>query len=213
MRKLNPGKSRLRDRPGGWAIELVLIVVAAVGFALAVQAYIVKPYRIPSPSMEPTLAIGQRVLVNRLGTHFGHPSVGDILVFHPPAGADSPTPLCGRQSEGVSTQTPCSAHTSAKSTQVFIKRVVAVGGDRISIRAGRVIRNGKPQSEPFIRPCATDVGCDFPMTITVPRGSYFMMGDNRGASDDSRFWGPVPEDWVIGAAFGTYWPPKRIGLL
>ena len=69
------------------------------------------------------------------------------------------------------------------------------------------------QSEPFIAPCAGGQGCDLPRPITVPRGYVFCMGDNRGASDDSRFWGPMPEDWVIGEAFATYWPPKRIGTL
>src|SRR6059036_2251668 len=73
-------------------LELVLTVAIAVALALLIQAFVVKPYRIPSPSMVPTLEIGQRVLANRL---INHPSVGDIVVFHPPAGADPPTPVCG----------------------------------------------------------------------------------------------------------------------
>ena len=73
--------------------------------------------------------------------------------------------------------------------------------------------NGKLQEEPFAEPCGGGEGCDFPTEITIPAGMYFMMGDNRGSSDDSRFWGPVPEKWIIGQAFATYWPPKRIGLL
>ena len=86
-------------------------------------------------------------------------------------------------------------------------------GDRLQIRNGRVILNGKPQKEPFIRPCQGSDGCDFPTEITVPAGHYFMMGDNRGSSDDSRFWGPVQNNSVIGVAFFTYWPPDRIGTL
>jgi signal peptidase I len=74
------------------------------------------------------------------------------------------------------------------------------------------VLNGKRQAEPFTLPC--DSGdCDYPREITIPADHYFMMGDNRGSSDDSRFWGPVPREWIIGGAFSTYWPPKRIGLL
>src|SRR5260370_3869427 len=78
-------------------VELVLTVAIAVGLALLIQAFIVKPYRIPSPSMVPTLAVGQRVLTNRL---INHPSVGDIVVFHPPHGADPTPPVCGARSRG-----------------------------------------------------------------------------------------------------------------
>ncbi len=95
----------------------------------------------------------------------------------------------------------------------FIKRVVAGPGDRLKLEEGHVVLNGERQDEPFARPCGVGEGCDYPQEITVPAGHYFMMGDNRGSSDDSRFWGPVPDEWIIGGAFATYWPPKRIGLL
>jgi signal peptidase I len=197
--------------PANQLIELVVIVAVALGLALGIQAFLVKPYRIPSESMEPTLDVGQRVLVNRLGTHFGDPSVGDILVFHPPQGAESGgTGQCGVQHP--STQ-PCPRPTPQQASVNFIKRVVGVPGDRIQIRNGHVIRNGQPEKDGYIRPCSAGGECDFPMSITIPKGMYFMMGDNRGASDDSRFWGPVPKKWIIGGAFATYWPPKRIGLL
>ena len=86
-------------------------------------------------------------------------------------------------------------------------------GDKIKIENGRVIRNGTALKEPYARPCGTAPGCDYPQEITIPKDHYFMMGDNRGSSDDSRFWGPVPRGWIIGQAFFTYWPPDRIGLL
>ena len=73
--------------------------------------------------------------------------------------------------------------------------------------------NGVEAEEDFIRPCRGGNGCNLPQEITIPPDHYFMMGDNRGSSDDSRFWGPVPRDWIIGEAFFTYWPPDRIGLL
>jgi len=193
-------------------VEIVGIVAVALLLAFLIQLFLVKTYRIPSESMEPTLDIGQRVLVNRIGTHFGDPSVGDIVVFHPPAGADLGPPICGAPNQGYHTPSPCSTPTTESSSQTFIKRVVGVGGDRISIRDGHVIRNGEPEDDPYIRPCGSGLGCDFPAPITVPEGSFFMMGDNRGASDDSRYWGPVPKDWIIGKAFATYWPPNRIGI-
>src|SRR5919205_1309691 len=151
-------------------VELVLTVAVAIAIALLVQAFIVKPYRIPSGSMEPTLDIGQRVLVTRIGTRFGHPDVGDIVVFNPPAGADQPSAVCGRSGEGGSSRTPCSRPTARKSHQVFIKRVVAMGGDRISIHNGHVIRNGKRERDSYIRSCGASFGCEFPQTITIPRG-------------------------------------------
>ena len=189
-------------------IELVLIVAVALGLALGIQAFLIKPYRIPSESMEPTLDVGQRVLVNRIGNRFSDPEIGEILVFHPPKGSESNT--CGAQpKEGQ----PCPLPTSTRSDVNFIKRVVAGPGDRLSIRNGRVVLNGKLQKETFIRPCESGEECTFPESITIPPGHWFMMGDNRGQSDDSRFWGPVPKKWVIGGAFATYWPPNRIGIL
>jgi signal peptidase I len=198
-----------KNSAGGSLLELVLIVVVALGLALGIQAFLVKPYRIPSESMVPTLEIGQRVLVNRIGHAFSKPSVGDVVVFHPPLHAEEQ--VCGVSKPE---DEACPEPEKQKSSTNFIKRVVAGPGDRIKIVNGHVILNGKRQKEPFIRACESgDPGCTFSKTITVPADHYFMMGDNRGSSDDSRFWGPVPEEWVIGEAFATYWPPNRIGLL
>lgn len=193
----------------GSLVELVLIVAVALGLALGIQAFLVKPYRIPSPSMVPTLEVGQRVLVNRIGERFTHPSVGDVIVFHPPEGAE--TKVCGEGTPPAGEA--CNKPTAERADVNFIKRVVAGPNDRLAIRDGHVILNGKRQKEDFIRPCGPNAACDFPTEITIPADHYFMMGDNRGESDDSRFWGPVPEEWIIGKAFATYWPPGRIGLL
>jgi signal peptidase I len=193
----------------GSLVELVVIVGIALGLALGIQAFLVKPYRIPSESMVPTLEIGQRVLVNRIGNRFSDPHVGEIVVFHPPTGAESQT--CGAPQRN--TGQACNQETPQKSSVNFIKRVVAGPGDKLSIVGGHVILNGKRQKDGFTRPCGSGDGCDFPTPITIPPDHYFMMGDNRGASDDSRFWGPVPKKWIIGGAFATYWPPRRIGIL
>jgi signal peptidase I len=195
---------------GGSLLELVLIVAVALGLALGIQAFLVKPYRIPSESMVPTLQIGQRVLVNRIGDRFGDPEIGDVVVFHPPVGAEQGNQCGGGDPPAGQV---CLKESPKRAKVNFIKRVVAGPGDRIFIRDGHVYRNGKRQNEPFAEPCGGADGCDLPREVTVPAGHYFMMGDNRGSSDDSRFWGPVPRDWVIGQAFATYWPPKRIGTL
>ena len=84
-------------------------------------------------------------------------------------------------------------------------------GDRLKVVDGRVYIDGERQGEPFVRPDANCPICDLPEEITIPAGHFFMMGDNRGESADSREWGPVPEDWIIGKAFFTYWPLDRIG--
>jgi signal peptidase I len=194
------------------AFELAFIVAVAVALALSMQAYAVKPYRIPSGSMEPTLQIGDRILVDRFSHRLGsEPEVGDIVVFHPPSGADTAPPRCGEPGEGAGTATPCSRPTPAASSQTFVKRVVGVGGDRIALRRGRVVRNGILQPEPFVAACGAGGECDLPRPITVSQDSVFLMGDNRGMSQDSRFWGPVPVSWVIGEAVVVYWPPGDIG--
>ncbi|MGI8801916.1 MAG: signal peptidase I [Solirubrobacteraceae bacterium] len=195
---------------GNSVVEFVLIIVVAIALAFAIQALIVKPYKIPSESMLPTLAVGQRVLVNRLGNDFSDPHIGEIVVFHPPQGAVTMSPACGvRVSQGQI----CSMPTSQEASVNFIKRVVAGPGDTIAIRDGHAVRNGVEQKEPFIAACGGGPACNYPAAIKVPAGHWFMMGDNRGMSDDSRFWGPVPRKWIIGGAFATYWPVGRIGIL
>ena len=115
--------------------------------------------------------------------------------------------------EGLGSSRACSTPTPQRSDQTFIKRVVGVGGDRIQIRDGHVDPQRQTRGGRRSRTrAATAQGCTFHGTITVPDGSFFLMGDNRGQSDDSRFWGPVPKRWVIGTAIATYWPPKRIGV-
>jgi signal peptidase I len=188
-------------------IELVVIVAAALAFALLIQALLVKPYRIPSESMEPTLDVGERVLVSRVNYHLSDPDRGDIVVFHPPAGADG-----NRCGVSHAPDQACSRPTPDRSSVNFIKRVVAVPGDTFSIQDGHAVVNGKVQKESFTKPCQGAGQCTYARPIKIPADHFFMMGDNRGASDDSRFWGPVPKKWIIGQAFFTYWPPKRIGI-
>jgi signal peptidase I len=205
----------VKGKSGSSLLELVVVVAVALIIALVVQAFVVKPYRIPSGSMEPTLAVGERVIVNRIGNRFSAPGIGAIVVFHPPHGADinqCGNPGQGPFYEGPDSRVPCDRPTATSSKQNFIKRVVGLPGDTIAVRNGHVVRNGVQQKESFIRACGGGPDCNLG-EITVPEAHYFMMGDNRGASDDSRYWGPVPRDWIIGNAFVSYWPPKQVGLL
>jgi signal peptidase I len=202
----------------GSIVELVVIIAIALGLALLIQAVLVKPYKIPSGSMEPTLSINQRVLVNRIGMDLNGPHVGEIVVFHPPVGAQESQ--CGEPKHQMTAA--CDTPVPKEDTGTnFIKRVVAGPGDELYIREGHVYRRAKGTSafvrehDPYIKPCAQEVGvvCNLTTAIRIPPGHWFMMGDNRGESDDSRFWGPVPEGWIIGGAFLTYWPIDKIGFL
>ena len=176
-------KTKRRTSKKRWAIEVVVIVAAAFVLALLVQQFLVKPYEIPSVSMEPTLAVGDRVLVSRLTYHFRSPVRGDIIVFHPP-GQEDAVPL--------------------------IKRVVAVSGDTVSVHDGKLWLNGVAQDEPYLK--EYPIEDDYPETV-VDAGYVWAMGDNRNDSGDSRVFGQVSEDEIIGVAFAIYWPPGDIGGL
>ena len=195
------------------AVELVLIIlVARRPGASPSRRGSSSPIAFPAARWSRRSAIGQRVLVNRIGMHFGKPHVGEIAVFHPPQGASRRNAARARASRPAARRAlqPVPKEDSVN----FIKR------DRRRARRhdqGRR-RTRDPQRQargrllhppvPGRRRSATSR-----WPIKVPAGHWFMMGDNRGESDDSRFWGPVPTGWIIGGAFATYWPPDRIGIL
>ena len=171
------------------ALAVVLGAAAVYFFALTAR------YEIPSESMLPTYEVGDTVTINKLDKSA---EVGDVVVFHPPVGATHGG-RCGAphpRDEMCSKPTPDVAEDAE-----FVKRVVAVGGDRVSMRNGEAIVAGEPVTGDWeTRPCRSRFACDYPRPITIPDGYLFLLGDNRGASDDSRFWGPVPEDSIIGVA-------------
>ena len=207
--------TRNRRSLASTALELSAIVGVAVGLAFLIQAFLVKPYRIPSASMEPTLAIGQRILVNRVGASSHDLHIGEIVVFHPPAkyAEGCQDSAEGQDGAGQPGGRACAVAGVQPSSLTFVKRVVGLPGDRVSIRDGHVIRNGAKERDAYIKPCGSEAICNFSGTINIPSGEYFMMGYNRGDSDDSRFWGPIKGSWVVGQVFFTYWPPDRIGFM
>ena len=151
-------------------VELIVIVLVAIGLALAIQAFIVKPYRIPSGSMEPTLKVGQRVLVNRIDMHFKEPHVGEILVFHPPKDAEQQ--VCGPQPHMV---TPggaaCATPEPEEASVNFIKRVVAGPGDEIYIKEGHVFRKAADTSQFVARKTPTSTHAVMPPSAISPSRS------------------------------------------
>ena len=199
-----------RERFRSWrfapVVEILVTVALALGLAESVQAAVVKPFVIPSESMEPTLLPGQRVLVDRLAYDFGGtPSRGDIVVFHPPSSLTCKI--------NVPLTEPCPESVGTHASDYFVKRVIGLPGDTLSIKNGHPVINGKElTNEPYITPCTDSTSCNMPHSIVIPRGEYYMLGDNRGNSDDSRYWGPVPLSWIIGEVFATYWPIDRIGI-
>jgi signal peptidase I len=199
-----------RERFRSWrfapVVEIVVTVALALALAESVQAAVVKPFVIPSESMEPTLQPGQRVLVDRLAYDFGGtPARGDIVVFHPPSSLTCKA--------NVPLNEPCPESVATHAGDYFVKRVIGLPGDTLSIKNGHPVINGKElTNEPYITPCSNSTSCNMPHSIVIPRGEYYMLGDNRGNSDDSRYWGPVPLSWIIGEVFATYWPIDRIGI-
>lgn len=155
-------------------------------------------YRVPSESMLPTLELGDVLQIDTAAYDRERPRIGDIILFEPPTGAE--TNKCGnRPKEGQA----CGQPTPKRSVGLHvIKRIVATPGKKIQVIEGRVILNGKRQREPFIRKCANshEPRCNYPTPLKIAKGHYFVLGDNRGGSDDSRNWGPVPLKWIVGRA-------------
>jgi signal peptidase I len=163
--------------------------------------------RVPSGAMVPTLQLGERFTVPADPGY--DPQIGDIVLLHPPIGADPANAACGDPRQGTGHSAVCSRPIPRRSSQLFIKRIVAAPEDTLAIVEGRVIRNGEPASEPYAIAARTyklpagvtlapEPDLNFPTVVTIPPDHYFLLGDNRPESYDSRYWGPVPRAWIIG---------------
>ena len=185
-------------------IDWIVTIVGAIAIVLLVKAFVVNPYRIPSSSMEPTLHCARpevgcearysdRVLANRFLYHLRNPRRGEIIVF----------------------KTPPEAQIKCGAGGTFVKRLIGLPGDTVELRLrrgdGYVYINGKPLDEPYIEQ-ARRLATQAFGPVKVQPGNYFMMGDNRSQSCDSRMWGTVPRANLIGKVFATYWPPNRVSL-
>lgn len=157
-------------------------VVIALILALIIRTFIFQPFYIPSRSMVPTLVPGDRILVTKFNYWFSQPKRGDVIVFKYPVNPDKD----------------------------FVKRIIALGGETLSIRNNNVYINGEKLEEPYLKKgiVTRDFG-----PVTVPEDSVFVMGDNRPDSRDSRYWGALDKDLIIGKAVVRFWPLSRIGLI
>lgn len=180
-------------------VEWVVIVVLALVAALLIKTFAIQAFFIPSQSMEPTLMPYDRVLVDKLSYDFGSPKIGQIIVFRrPPADTDA-------------------------AIGDLIKRVVALSGDTLYVHNCGVYVNGKLINQSYLpagwqsptsEACTTwPVSSPISNPFVVPKGDVFVMGDNRGDSYDSRYWGPLPENYIVGRAFVRMWPISRLGFL
>jgi signal peptidase I len=198
-----PAKARL-------AVELPLLLIVAVVVALVLKAFVAQAFYIPSGSMEPTLEIGDRVVVSRVAYHLHEPRRGDVVVFpsvtepRPEDHGLLPARLTRELLVGLGLREPAETE--------LIKRVIGLPGETVEGRGGRVLINGQELAEPYLAPdLATE---EFPAT-TVPAGHVFVMGDNRlpRMSQDSRAFGPIPIDSIVGRAVARVWPPGRLAYL
>jgi len=184
---------------------LILALIAAIAVAAVLllsggQSGDTITFTDPSGSMEPSFGIGDKLKVNLDAFSEAEPATGEVVVFHPPQGAESASE-CGIVTGGmqpVETGEPCPKPTDPGSKQLFVKRIVAVGGDTLTIKEGHAVVNGVEEDESYTKPCGGGYECNLPKPISIPRGYFFMLGDNRGESDDSRYWGPVPRQWIVG---------------
>jgi signal peptidase I len=205
----------------GTLLEVVITIGAALLLAFLVQQYLVKPFKIPSGSMENTLHCGDRVLVDRITYRFKDPARKDIVVFNPPAGIGEG----GRPDPSIVADETTAARTEKDGTRTdtaadtnYIKRIIGLPGDTVEVKDHHANVNGAKLKEPYLRPLEEVAGISDGTRSDwgpkeVPKGAYLMLGDHRDNSADGRVFGFVPRDFIVGKAFMVYWPPKRFGGL
>ena len=175
-----------KNSPIRFLIEIVVIVVVAIGLATLFTHYVVQPYEIPSGSMENTIEIGDRVFSEKVSYAFNEPKRGEIVTFTDPSDPN----------------------------RILIKRVIATEGQVVELKDGKVYVDGTALNEPYtLDKPSENLHSNINYPYTVPRGYVWVMGDNRTNSADSRAFGAVPVSSITGRAFFTYWPLNRLGFL
>ncbi|HUD68833.1 MAG TPA: signal peptidase I [Acidimicrobiales bacterium] len=187
--EISPVVQPRRARSSAWLmLEWLGVISVALLLAVGVRAYVIQTFYIPSGSMEPTLNVGDRILVFKLAYDFASPAIGDVVVF----------------------RAPPSEHCGDPSITDLVKRIVGVPGDRMSSSGNEILVNGKPlvQDWPHV------VDLIYPISPrTIPPNDYFVMGDNHPASCDSRVWGYVPRADIIGKVVLKIWPLSQFGTI
>ena len=174
-----------------WVIEWAVILMAVLLCTVLLRTYVIQSFYIPSPSMVPTLEVGDRIMVNKLSYDLHGVHRGDIVVFKRPPLEDQNFPD-------------------------LVKRVIGLPGETISTQDGHVYIDGNRLSEPWLPsgpssytgalPDDQHEQFNMPGPVTIPTGDYFVMGDNRTDSEDSRFFGPIPKSLIVGRALAVVWP-------
>ena len=181
---------------GRWLVEALVILLAALALTFLLRTFVVQTYSIPSGSMEPTLMIGDRIVVDKLSYHLHGVGRSDIVVF----------------------STPPKENCAGPPVSDLVKRVIGLPGETVSLSGGRVYINGKVLAEPWLPPseqASTAPGpSEAPYSLhrpfKVPANDAFVMGDNRTDSCDSRFWGPIRESTIVGKADLRIWPISKL---
>jgi signal peptidase I len=193
------------------AKEIPLLIGLAVLIAFLVKTFVAQAFYIPSGSMIPQLNVGDRVVVSKLAYDLHDPRRGDVVVF------DAPPTASGAQTTAKRTGVGRVVHDVFEaigvlqpSTEEYIKRVVAMPGETVQGRDGHVFVNDRELVEPYLPP--GDITADFP-SVVVPKGDLWVMGDNRSNSSDSRVFGPIRANTVVGRAILRVWPPGRASYL
>jgi signal peptidase I len=173
----------------GCAFEVVETLVLTLLIYLLIHNFVAQPFEVQQSSMVPTIVDGEYILIDKLTPRFGGYDYGDVVVFNPPAGS-------GLDVQGIP----------------FIKRIIGMPGDTVEIKDGIVYLNNKRLKEPYIDPKFIDRSRSYPPVFVDP-GHYYVLGDHRNQSNDSRNWGLVPERYIYGKAVFRYWPMAKIGTL
>jgi signal peptidase I len=187
-----------KPRSNRWIIELIGVVAVAVVIAILLRTFVVATYSIPSGSMEPTLQIGDRIVVDKLAYHLHGVSRGDIVVF----------------------STPPAENCAGPPVSNLVKRVIGLPGETISLANGRVLIDGRLLDEPWLpsaertetQPGPSGAPYSLHHAYTVPKGDVFVMGDNRTFSCDSRYWGPIVKSTIVGKVDLRIWPLSRLHI-